>query len=124
MRAFLFALVAFTAPAAAAQDKNPGRHVDPATVAAYEKLGGVYGGMFDRYPEFRPGRDQAEEGFPAFRFEKFPKKGPPLPNAAAQARSRRCCLATQRWFRRPTGLETPLRRRKGRRLASERDVSM
>jgi Leucine-rich repeat (LRR) protein len=56
------------------QEKQPvGKGIDGATVAAYEKLGAVYGSMIERYPDFEAGRARAENGLPAFRFKTFPK---------------------------------------------------
>jgi hypothetical protein len=45
--------------------------VDASTVAAYEKLGGVYGGVVkDRFgsPRFEAGKEAASQGLPGFRF--------------------------------------------------------
>ena len=52
-----------------AQEPIKGQDIDPQTVAAYEKLGAVYGGFqpnpFDGF-FFRPGADAAREGVPGF----------------------------------------------------------
>ena len=48
--------------------------IDPATLAAYEKLGGVYGGMKPEYGHFEAGREHAENGLPGFHFANFPKE--------------------------------------------------
>jgi len=48
--------------------------IDPATVAAYEKLGAIYGTMGTiTAPDFRIGRDQAEKGLPGFRLGSIPQ---------------------------------------------------
>src|SRR5579862_8275367 len=54
----------------------PQKGIDPATVAAYEEIGGIYGG-FSATPDdfgsyFHAGRDYAENGLPGFRFLAFP----------------------------------------------------
>ena len=66
--------------AKADQDKQPARtiprYIDPATVAAYEKLGAVYGGYVqtdDSFFIFREGRENAEKGVPGFRFKQTPR---------------------------------------------------
>jgi Leucine-rich repeat (LRR) protein len=46
--------------------------LDAATVAAYEKLGAIYGTMGTVAP-FRKGREKEEKGLPGFRFLSFPK---------------------------------------------------
>jgi len=63
--------------AQAGNKEEPPRGIDAATVAAYEKLGAIYGGWVKRESGaigFQPGRDQAEKGLPGFRFGIFPTR--------------------------------------------------
>jgi internalin A len=54
--------------------KSPAKGIDAATVAAYEKLGAVYGGWTKSNLGFQIGQKHAEEGLPGFAFfETFPK---------------------------------------------------
>jgi Leucine-rich repeat (LRR) protein len=69
-------LLAFAATAVQGQEKKvAGNGIDAATVAAYEKLGAIYGGWakgdVDRL--FQAGQKHAEEGVPGFLFRTFPK---------------------------------------------------
>src|SRR5579862_7561801 len=64
-----------TTPNARAIDTTPKpteKGIDAATVAAYEKLGAIYGG-YDSSHFFQAGRDQAENGMPIFRIHTFLK---------------------------------------------------
>jgi hypothetical protein len=56
--------------------EKPPQGIDAATVAAYEKLGAVYGGWEKNETGtiwFQPGREHAEKGLPGFRFAIFPQ---------------------------------------------------
>jgi hypothetical protein len=54
--------------------KAPAKGIDAETVAAYEKLGAVYGGWRNNVPMtwFLGGREKAEQGLPGFRFDALP----------------------------------------------------
>ena len=60
-----------------AQDaKRLGKGINPATIAAYQKLGAVYGGIrqFNEFHfEFLAGKDNATKYLPAFHFAEDPK---------------------------------------------------
>jgi len=69
---FLFAC----AVATPAQERKPeGRGIDPASVAAYEKLGATYGGLVDGVFGFyfQEGPAAAATGLPTFQFQRDPK---------------------------------------------------
>jgi hypothetical protein len=74
--------VCLAVPAVPAEDKKPeGKGIDPATVAAYEKLGAAYGGWVrdhDGFRQFEKGRQAAEKGLPGFLFTKEPKAALPV----------------------------------------------
>ena len=66
------------ATATPAQEKKPAeKGIEPAIVAAYEKIGAKYGGLvkgeFDVAPSFQEGRAAAEKGLPGFFFKSGPK---------------------------------------------------
>ena len=69
-------------PAVPIPDEAKRGPIDPETIAAYEKLGAVYGG-FDvsvyGYPEFFPGKEAATKRLPGFQFAKLPAALPKLP---------------------------------------------
>src|ERR1043165_6598772 len=54
--------------------KSQGKGIDVETVAAYEKLGAVYGGWIDKEGNrgFEPGQKHAEDNLPAFQFRQLP----------------------------------------------------
>jgi len=80
------AFFAFTT-ASRSNGETPNGAIDAATVAAYEKLGAVYGGLpkkaapfydptldiLDEVRALRDGRAFAEKGLPCFRFKSFPR---------------------------------------------------
>src|SRR5437762_597432 len=70
------ALLGLSAAGMQAQEKKAAaKGIDRATVAAYEKLGAVYGGWVIRDDEwgFLKGEKSAEAGLPGFAFSAFPK---------------------------------------------------
>src|SRR5262245_42588007 len=57
-----------------ASTSEKGVGIDPATVAAYKKLGAAYGAMAREYSSyFREGREAAAKGVPAFFFRSLPQ---------------------------------------------------
>src|SRR5438067_456040 len=70
------ALLTLSAAGMQAQEKKAAaKGIDRPTVAAYERLGAVYGGWVIRDDEwgFLQGERSAEEGLPGFAFSAFPK---------------------------------------------------
>lgn len=65
-------------PAAQPKTDGPkqwyGVGIDAPTIAAYQKIGGIYGGWHPKEPfqDFQPGANNAEEGLPGFQVFKFP----------------------------------------------------
>src|ERR1051325_6855434 len=66
------------------EKKVAGKGIDAATIAAFEKLGAVYGGVYGGWVQedgarvylatrFREGRKHAKKGLPGFHFAKFPR---------------------------------------------------
>ena len=81
-RVLTFAVALLTFGPAHAGEEGAARGINPATVAAYGKLGAVYGAMDREYSSyFREGRAAAEKGVPAFFFRSAPR-GALLPAAA------------------------------------------
>jgi hypothetical protein len=67
-------VLAFAAGTQSQEKKPAGNGIDPATVAAYEKLGAMYGGWMKRDigSTFVPAREYAEKGVPGFSLRTFP----------------------------------------------------
>ena len=62
-------LLLFAALPAHGQETKPaGKGIDPATVAAYEKIGGHYGGWQQDTGHFTIGAEHAANGLPGFSF--------------------------------------------------------
>src|SRR5690349_2837153 len=79
----LLCVSALSTPAYGQDKKSAGKGIDPATVAAYEKLGAVYGGWRDGKIVFERGPAAAAAGLPGFRFPadfkgKLPKVNVPF----------------------------------------------
>ena len=77
MKAFCGGLVLLTLATASGrgqENKGTGKGIDAETVAAYEKLGAVYGGWVKlySYTYFKVGSEHAQKGLPGFQFPTFP----------------------------------------------------